>query len=96
MRSEYDQQATRIEVLNASIDQLRSEQPEAKENLPLQSELREQLRNDLKERQAIYTDLRLMKDRLEETSKAVAQAHTRCLRSKGLAPSRGASRGRPD
>lgn len=82
MRREYDQRAGRIEGLNATIDQLRSQEPLAEENLPLQTQLREQLRSCLDERRVIYTDLRLMKDRLKRTSRRVAQAHKQCLRSK--------------
>jgi hypothetical protein len=51
------------------------------------TEWREQIDSYLNERRAIYTDLRLMRDTLKQTSKKVGEAHRACIRSKGRSKS---------
>ncbi|MFI5395412.1 MAG: hypothetical protein ACHQ9S_07755 [Candidatus Binatia bacterium] len=80
MQSERVQKASRIEGVNSTIAQLRSQFPVPRHEL---AGLREQIDNYLNQRRAIYADLRLMRDTLKQTSKKVAKAHRKCIRSKG-------------
>ena len=83
MQRAYDQKASRIEGLNSTIAQLRSQFPVTRNEPEQRTELRERIDSYVNERRAIYTDLRLMRDTLKQTSKKIGDAHRKCIRSKG-------------
>ncbi len=89
LQSEYAEEASRIEVLDATIAQIRAQFPDTREEPAQRAALREELQAYVSERREIYTDLRLRRDVLKETSDEVAKAQRECERSKiskGSAP----------
>ena len=80
MQSEYHRNESRIEGLNLTIAQLRSQFPHEPER---RTDLRGEIDSYLNERRVIYTDLRRLRYTVKQTSKKVEEAHRKCIRSKG-------------
>ncbi len=83
MHSEYAQEASRVEALDATIAQLRAQFPETREAPEQRADLRERINGYLTERRVTFTNLRLGKDAMQQTSEKVAEAQRACIRSKG-------------
>ena len=82
LQLELEQKASRIEGLNSRIQDLRSQFPLTRDQPERRRALRDEIAGCLNERRAIYTDLRLIRDTLKQTSKQVGEAHRECIRSK--------------
>ncbi len=83
MQSEYAQEASRVEALDATIAQLRAQFPETREAPEQRAELRERMNRYLTERRVTFANLRLTRDAVQQTSEKIAEAQRACNRSKG-------------
>ncbi len=83
MHSEYAQEASRVETLDATIAQLRAQFPDTREASDRRADLRERINGYLTERRATFTNLRLRRDAMQQTSEKIAEAQRACIRSKG-------------
>jgi hypothetical protein len=89
LQMERKEKESLIGIINSRIQGIRSQLPFHPSETEGRRLLEEKVAGYVNERRSIFTDLRLIRDTVKQTSEQVGEAHRACIRSKGRSRSPG-------